>query len=86
MNEFLFEFVYDSRINLTLMFGCWLFAAATFANIFLSGQTHLLDKTGAEFFKHFPGLGNATAMIMVLSTNVAAALVAKSLIYVWSHA
>jgi hypothetical protein len=67
-----------------LIICCWLFAIGTFANIFCSGRTHLLNKRGREFFEHFPGLLIATATIMVCSTYVASAAVAQSVLYILS--
>ena len=53
---------------MVLIFACWLFAMATFLHIFLSGQSHLLDKKMEDFLKDFPGLALAVGSIMVLTT------------------
>jgi hypothetical protein len=80
MSDFLWEVASECRVYLILMLACWLFAIATFANIFLTGRTHLLDEKGANFFKHFPGLLIAIAMIMTLAPYVVAEVVVKSVL------
>ena len=47
---------------------CWLFGIATFLRIFLTGQSHLLNKKSDEFFREFPGLALAMSSIMALTT------------------
>jgi hypothetical protein len=70
---------------LILIGACWLFALGTFANIFLTDQTHLLDKRGKEFFKHFPGLLIATGSILALTPYLASAVVAKGVLGALSY-
>jgi hypothetical protein len=71
---------------LILMACCWLFAIGTFANIFRTGRTDILNKRGKEFFDHFPGLLIATATIMVCSTYLASNAIAQSVVHVLSRA
>jgi len=62
------------------MLACWLFAIATFVNIFITGRAHLLDEKGIDFFRHFPGLVLAVAMIMSIAPYLVADLVVKSIL------
>ena len=64
----LWTIIYECRIYIILIIACWLFGIATFLRIFLTGQSHLLNKKSEEFFKEFPGLALATASIMALTT------------------
>ena len=81
MSDFWWEVVYQIGYYLILLGACWLFGVATFANIFLTGRTHLLDKRGKGFFKHFPGLLIAAGSMMVLTSYVVAAVIGKLVIY-----
>jgi len=66
--------------HLVVMAAFWLFAIATFGNIFRTGRTHLLDNRSEDFFKHFPGLLVAIGLLMVLTTHVIAAAAAAPIL------
>ena len=58
----------ENRIYIALIFACWVLAIATFLRIFLSGQSHVLNKNMADFLKEFPGIALAVGPIMALTT------------------
>jgi len=64
----LWTILYYSRIYIALILACWLFAMITFLRIFLSGQSHVLNKRTGDFLKEFPGLALAVGPIMALTT------------------
>ena len=66
---------------LLLLIACWLFAIATFLRIFLTGQSHVLDKKMGDFLKEFPGLALAVGSIMTLTTL----LIPKAVILLIGH-
>jgi hypothetical protein len=79
------EILYYCRFHIILMIACWLFAIATFAQIFLTGKWRILDKrAGDGLYKEYPGLMLATACIMVLSLNVVPIVIVRSVILYFS--